>query len=98
MSYRSMTTANYHFDESEFIRRFISDYYTETEFDLENSFNEYFINFMQSNSADYNSHVFIELFIAEHTSRKKIKIDFDNFLYQKLYSIIKTAMKVKKAK
>jgi hypothetical protein len=98
MSYRSMTTANYHFDESEFIRRFISDYYTETDFDLENSFNEYFMNFMQSNSEDYNNHVFIELFIAEHTSRKKIKIDFDNFLYQKLYSIIKTAMKVKKAK
>jgi len=98
MSFTSMTTANYHFDESEFIRRFISDYYTETGFDLENSFNEYFMNFMQSNSADYNSHVFIELFITEHTNRKKRKISFDNFLYEKLYSIIKTAMKVKKAR
>ncbi len=89
-----MTTANYQFDESEFIRRFISDYYTETEFNLENSFDEYFMNFVQSNSADYNSHVFIELFIAEHTSRKKTNISFDNFLYEKLYSIIKTALKV----
>lgn len=95
MSLTSMTTANYHFDESEFIRRFITDYYTETEFDLEKSFNEYFMNFVQSNSADYNSHVYIELFIAEHTRRKKTKISIDNFLYEKLYSIIKTAMKVK---
>jgi hypothetical protein len=95
MSHPSMTSASYHFDESEFIRRFISDYYTETEFNLEKSFNEYFMNFVQSNSADYNSHVFIELFIAEHTSRKKTKISIDNFLYEKLYSIIKTAMKVK---
>jgi hypothetical protein len=91
-----MTTANYQFDESEFIGRFISDYYTEVGFDLENSFNEYFSNFIQSNSADYNSHVFIELFISEHKSHKKTKCSFDNFLYEKLYSIIKTAMKVKK--
>ncbi len=89
-----MTSPNYKFDESEFVRRFISDYYTETDFDLESSFNEYFMNFTQSNSADYNSHVFIELFIAEHTSRKKGNFSFDNFLYEKLYSIIKNAMKV----
>jgi hypothetical protein len=94
MSHKLMTTSNYQFDKSEFIRRFISDYYTETEFNLEKSFNEYFMNFMQSNSADYNSNLFIELFIEEHTSRKKLKINIDNFLYEKLYSIIKDALKV----
>ena len=94
MSHQLMAAENYEFDESEFIRRFISDYYTETEFDLENSFKEYFINFTQSNSADYNSCLYIELFIAEHTSRKKIKISIDDFLYDKLYSIIKNAMRV----
>lgn len=94
MSYTRMRTANYHFDENKFIRRFMSDYYNEIDFDLESSFNEYFTNFIQSNSADYNNYLFIELFIAEHTSRKKTKIDIDNFLYKKLYSIIKNAMKV----
>lgn len=89
-----MTSPIYKFDESEFIATFVRDYYTETDFNLESSFNEYFINFTQSNSADYNSHVFIELFIAEHTSRKRRKLNFDNFLYEKLFSIIKKAMKV----
>ena len=89
-----MASPIYKFDESEFIARFVRDYYTETDFNLESSFNEYFINFTQSNSADYNSHVFIELFIAEHTSRKRRKLNFDNFLYEKLFSIIKKAMKV----
>jgi hypothetical protein len=93
MSYSSMSSITYKFDESEFIARFIRDYYTETDFDLKNSFNEYYLNFVQSNSADYNSHVFIELFISEHTSRKRRKMDFDNFLYQKLFSIIEKAMK-----
>jgi hypothetical protein len=93
MSYSSMSSTTYKFDESEFIARFIRDYYTETDFDLKNSFNEYYLNFVQSNSADYNSHVFIELFISEHTSRNRRKIDFDNFLYQKLFSIIEKAMK-----
>ena len=94
MSHPSMASTTYKFDESEFIARFIRDYYTETDFDLKNSFNEYYLNFVQSNSADYNSHVFIELFISEHTSRKRRKMDFDNFLYQKLFSIIEKAMKV----
>ena len=93
MSYSSMSSTTYKFDESEFIARFIRDYYTETDFDLKNSFNEYYLNFVQSNSADYNSHVFIELFISEHTSHKRRKMDFDNFLYQKLFSIIEKAMK-----
>ena len=91
-----MTSPIYTFDESEFISRFIRDYYTETNFDLDASFKEYFQNFVQSNSNDYNSHVFIELFIADNIGRirhKPIK-DFDNFLYLKLYQIIKTAMKV----
>ena len=90
----TMTSPNYTFDESEFIRRFISDYYTETDFDLDASFNEYFMNFTQANSADYNSHVFIQLFITEHSKCKKRNFSFDNFLYEKLYSIIKDAMKV----
>ena len=95
MSYHPMASPiTYKFDESEFIARFIRDYYTETDFDLKSSFDEYFLNFVQSNSADYNSHVFIELFISEHTSRKRIKLDIDNFLYEKLYSIIKKAIKI----
>lgn len=91
-----MTSPIYKFDESEFISRFIRDYYTETDFDLDASFKEYFQNFILSNSSDYNSHIFIELYIADNTNRirnKPIK-DFDNFLYLKLYEIIKTAMKV----
>ena len=89
-----MASPTYKFDKNEFIATFIRDYYTETDFNLESSFNEYFINFTQSNSVDYNSHIFIELFIAEHTSRKRQKFNFDNFLYEKLFSIIKKAMKV----
>lgn len=89
-----MSSPIYKFDEGEFIAVFIREYYTEPDFDLKSSFNEYFQNFTQSNSADYNSHIFIELFIAEHTSRKRRKLDFDNFLYEKLFSIIKKAVKV----
>jgi hypothetical protein len=94
MSYTSMTSRIYQFDESEFIRRFISDYYTETDFDLESSFKEYFINFVRSNSVDYNSYVFIELYLVEYKNRKHENFNFDNFLYEKLFSIIKVAMKV----
>jgi hypothetical protein len=93
MSYSSMASPSYKFDESEFITRFMRDYYTETDFNLKSSFDEYFLNFTQANSPDYNSHVFIELFIAEHASRKKRKLSFDNFLYEKLFSIIKEAVK-----
>ena len=91
-----MTSPIYKFDESEFVARFIRDYYTETDFDLDSSFKEYFQNFVQSNSSDYNSHVFIELFILDNTGRTRHKAikDFDNFLYLKLYQIIKTAMRV----
>jgi hypothetical protein len=94
MSYTSMTSRIYKFDESEFIRRFISDYYTETDFDLESSFKEYFRNFVQSNSADYNSYVFVELYVVEYKNGKIGDFSFDYFLYEKLYSIIKVAMKV----
>lgn len=94
MSYTAMTSPIYKFDESEFIARFIRDYYTETDFDLNTSFNEYFINFIQSNSADYNAHVFIELFIAEQIAGIRRPLNFDNFLYEKLYYLIKDALKM----
>ncbi len=89
-----MTSPKHEFDESKFIKRFISDYYSETDFDLESSFNEYFRNFIQSNSADYNSYVFVELYIVEYKKGKIGDFSFDYFLYEKLYSIIKDAMKV----
>ena len=91
-----MTSQIYTFNESEFVSKFIRDYYIETNFDLDASFKEYFQNFVQSNSSDYNNHVFIELFIADNIGRKRHKAikDFDNFLYLKLYDIIKKAMKL----
>lgn len=96
MSYHPMTSPSFKFNEGEFISRFIRDYYTETNFDLDSSFREYYLNFILSNSPDYNSHVFIELYIADNFGRKRNKpiTDFDNFLYLKLYEIIKDAMKV----
>ena len=95
MSYHPMASTTFKFDESEFIARFIRDYYTETDFDLKSSFDEYFMNFVQSNSAEYNSHVFIDLYIAEKINgRKRRKLNFDNFLYEKLYCIIIEAMKI----
>jgi len=94
MSYTSMTSRNLKFDESEFIRRFIADYYSETDFNLKSSFDEYFRNFILSNSADYNSYVFVELYIVEHKNGTIGDFNFDYFLYEKLYSIIKGALKV----
>ncbi len=94
MSYQIRTSPIYKFDESEFIRRFISDYYTETDFDLNSSFSEYYMNFIQSNSADYNSYIFIELYIHEYVNHRNRNLSFDNFLYEKLYLIIKDALKI----
>ena len=92
MFIQAMTSTTYTFDEGKFISRFISDYYTETDFDLKNSFNEYYQNFISSNSADYNATIFIRCYLKERLLNRSIQIDYDTFLYEKLFDIIKKGM------
>ena len=88
-----MSSTTFSFDESKFIYKFVCDYYTETDFDLESSFGEYFNNFVDSNSYEYNMYIFHHLLSKFKVSKDKITMTIRNYLYEKLYEIIKDAMK-----
>jgi hypothetical protein len=88
-----MSSTTFSFDESKFIYKFVCDYYTETDFDLESSFGEYFNNFIDSNSYEYNMYIFHHLLSKFKVSKDKITMTIRNYLYEKLYEIIKDAMK-----
>ena len=75
-----------------FIQAMTSTYYTETDFDLKNSFNEYYQNFISSNSADYNATIFIRCYLKERLNNRSNQIDYDTFVYKKLFDIIKKGM------
>lgn len=87
-----MTSPTFSFDESKFIYKFVCDYYTETDFDLDSSFKEYFQNFIDSNSNDYNMYIFHRLRIKFKISSQQRNMTIRDYLYENLYKIIKTAM------
>ena len=87
-----MTSPTFSFDESKFIYKFVCDYYTETDFDLDSSFKEYFQNFIDSNSNDYNMYIFHQLCIKFKISSQQRNMTIRDYLYENLYKIIKTAM------
>jgi hypothetical protein len=87
-----MTSPTFSFDESKFIYKFVCDYYTETDFDLDSSFKEYFQNFIDSNSNDYNMYIFHRLRIKFKISSQQRNMTIRDYLYENLYKIIKTAI------
>ena len=87
-----MTSTTFSFDESKFIYKFACDYYTETDFDLDTSFNEYFQNFINSNSYEYNMYVFNRLRIKFKVRLEQTNITIRDYMYDKLYHIIKKGM------
>lgn len=72
---------SFSFDVNKFIYKFKCDYYIENEFDK--SFNEYFVNFIETNSEDYNNFIYYQF-----NNDKKL-------LYEKLYDIVINALKIK---
>lgn len=89
-----MTSPTFSFDESKFIHKFACDYHTETNFDLDESFREYFQNFIDSNSDDYNMYIFHRLRIKFKIRRDQKNISIREYLYEKLYEIIKKGMNI----
>ena len=87
-----MSSPTFSFDESKFIYKFERDYYTEVDFDLDASFREYFQNFINSNSTDYNMYVFHSLLLKFKISEDNLDITIRDCLYKNLYQIIKTGM------
>ena len=87
-----MTSPTFSFDESKFIYKFVRDYYTEVDFDLEASVREYFQNFIDSNSTDYNMYVFHSLLLKFKISEENPDITIRDYLYKNLHQIIKTGM------
>ena len=88
-----MSSTTFSFDESKFIYKFVCDYYKETDFDLDSSFNEYFQNFIDSNSNDYNMYVFQLLRIKFKIDKNNTNITIREYLYENLYKIIKMGIK-----
>jgi hypothetical protein len=87
-----MASPTFSFDESKFNYKFARDYYTEIDFDLDSSFREYFQNFIESNSEDYNLYVFHRLHIKFKIRPDQVGIIIREYLYEKLYEIISKGM------
>jgi hypothetical protein len=92
MSTTLMASPTFSFDESKFIYKFARDYHTEIDFDLDSSFHEYFQNFIESNSDDYNMYVFHRLRIKFKIRPDQVDITIREYLYEKLYEIIAKGM------
>ncbi len=83
----SMTSTTYIFDLQQFKEQFVRDYYVEKNFDLNSAFSEYFQNFIQNNSDEYNTRLIIKFYDMEQT-HKPFERSIHDFLYKKLYDII----------
>ena len=89
-----MTSPTFSFDESKFIYKFARDYYNDIDFDFDASFREYFQNFIDSNSYDYNMYIFCRLRIKFKVRQDQQNISIHDYMYEKLYDIIKNGMNV----
>lgn len=87
-----MASPTFSFDESKFIYKFVCDYYTENDFDLDSSFKEYFQNFVDSNSNEYNMYIYHRLRIKFKVNENQKNLSVRDYLYDILYKIIKTGM------
>ena len=87
-----MASPTFSFDESKFIYKFVCDYYTENDFDLDSSFKEYFQNFVDSNSNEYNMYIYHRLRIKFKVNENQKKLSVRDYLYEILYKIIKTGI------
>lgn len=81
----SMTS--FTFDLNQFREQFVRDYYIEEGFDLNSAFSEYFQNFIQNNSDEYNKRLILK-FINMELTHKPVECSIHNYLYKKLYEII----------
>ncbi len=81
------------FDENKFIYKFVCDYTNDSDYDLESSFNDYFKNFIDSNSYDYNIHIYHYFRYKFKVRKEDSSISIRNYLYERLYQIIKTSIK-----
>ena len=87
-----MASPTFSFDESKFIYKFVCDYYTENDFDLDSSFKEYFQNFVDSNSNEYNMYIYHRLRIKFKVNENQTNLSVRDYLYEILYKIIKTGI------
>ena len=87
-----MASPTFSFDESKFIYKFVCDYYTENDFDLDSSFKEYFQNFVDSNSNEYNMYIYHRLRIKFKVNENQKNLSVRDYLCDILYKIIKTGM------
>jgi hypothetical protein len=84
-----MISPTFSFNESKFIYKFARDYHNDTDFDLDASFREYFQNFIDSNSYDYNMYIFRRLRIKFRVRQDQQNMTVIDYMYEKLYDIIK---------
>ena len=84
-----MTSTIYTFDLHQFKDEFVRNYYIEQNFDLNSAFSEYFQDFIQNNSDEYNTRLILKFYNME-TNRKPIECSLHDYLYKKLYDIIAT--------
>jgi hypothetical protein len=82
-----MTSTIYCFDENEFILEFKRYYYNESNFDLNAVFNEYFQNFIKTNSDEYNLCLIIK-FYSSDIINYSTDISLLEYIYIKLFEII----------
>lgn len=89
-----MTSTTYTFDESEFCTRFINDYYTESDFNLNSAFSEYFTNIIPSSSHEYNWRLFMYFYNKNNNNNHEHLegVDIFHYLYNELFEIIKKSM------
>lgn len=92
MSTVMTSSPTFSFDESKFIYKFVCDYYTENDFDLDSSFKEYFQNFVDSNSNEYNMYIYHRLRIKFKVNENQKNLSVRDYLYEILYNIIKTGI------
>lgn len=92
-----MISPSFSFNESKFIHKFSCDYLNENmddNIDLKSLFDEYFSNFIDSNSNEYNTYVYHRLRIKYKVAKKHQGMSLHDYLYDILYGVIKTALKM----
>lgn len=74
------------FDEDDFIYDFKIKCYKETDFDFDTSFDEYFRNFIENNSIEYNLIVLRYLYNKYRIKWSETELTLREYVYIKLYN------------
>jgi hypothetical protein len=77
------------FDENGFINKFKLDYYKDTHFNFDISFQEYFRIFVENNTDVYNRIIFRYLYNKYRIKWSEAELTLHDYIYMKLYQITK---------